>query len=113
MTMAIKKVFVSQPMNGISDQDIEKVRRETIELVKPNLKDTLGTDVFRIIDSTLALDIPSTVKYNQIGIYYLGESLKLLATADIAVFGKGWDEARGCKIEHAVCEAYGIPHIDL
>ena len=27
----------------------------------------------------------------------------------MAVFGNGWDEARGCKIEHLCCVEYGIP----
>ena len=43
---------------------------------------------------------------------YLGESLKLLARADIAYFAPGWNEARGCKIEHVCAEEYGIHHID-
>lgn len=43
---------------------------------------------------------------------YLGESLKLLAKADIAYFAPGWRDARGCKIEHACADAYGIHHIE-
>lgn len=44
-------------------------------------------------------------------LWYLGESLKLLATADVAYFAKGWDEARGCKIENTCAIEYGIETI--
>jgi hypothetical protein len=39
---------------------------------------------------------------------YLGESIKLLAKADIAYFASGWNDARGCCIEHECAEKYGI-----
>ena len=44
-------------------------------------------------------------------LWYLGESLKLLAEADVAFFAKGWDEARGCKIENTCAIEYGIETI--
>ena len=40
-------------------------------------------------------------------LWYLGKSLELLSTADIAYFAKGWEEARGCRIEHECAEEYG------
>ena len=43
---------------------------------------------------------------------YLGESLKLLAKADIAYFAPGWNKARGCKIEHQCALEYGIHTIE-
>jgi len=39
---------------------------------------------------------------------FLGEALKLLATADYAIFGGGWGQARGCRIEHLCALEYGI-----
>lgn len=46
-------------------------------------------------------------------LWYLGESLKLLATADVAYFAPGWRKARGCKIENLCAKEYGIPIIDI
>ena len=43
-----------------------------------------------------------------IPVAYLGKSIGLLATADVAYFGEGWKDARGCKIEHEVAVQYGI-----
>lgn len=45
-------------------------------------------------------------------LWFLGKSLELLSTADIAYFAKGWDSARGCKIEHDCAVAYNIDAIE-
>lgn len=45
-------------------------------------------------------------------LWFLGKSLELLAGADIAYFAKGWQEARGCKIENTCAIEYGIPVIE-
>jgi hypothetical protein len=43
---------------------------------------------------------------------YLSKSLELLADADFAYFAKGYEDARGCKIEHDCALAYGITVIE-
>ena len=45
-------------------------------------------------------------------LWFLGKSLELLSTADVAYFAKGWDSARGCKIEHDCAVAYDIDVIE-
>lgn len=45
-------------------------------------------------------------------LWFFGKSLELLATADVAYFAKGWQEARGCKIENAYAIEYGIAVIE-
>ncbi len=37
----------------------------------------------------------------------MGRGLQILAQADIVIFAKDWEKARGCKIEHDVAVAYG------
>ena len=46
-------------------------------------------------------------------LWYLGESIKLLGTADFAVFAPGWQDYRGCRIEHDAAVAYGIPIVEV
>lgn len=46
-------------------------------------------------------------------LWYLGESLKLLGTADFVVFAPGWQDYRGCRIEHDAAVAYGIPIVEV
>ena len=45
-------------------------------------------------------------------LWFLGKSLELLSTADVAYFAPGWKEARGCKIEHECANQYGITMIE-
>jgi len=46
-------------------------------------------------------------------VYCLGESIKLMEDADIAVFAPGWENARGCRIEHKICEEYNIYYMEI
>lgn len=43
---------------------------------------------------------------------YLAKSLELLADADVAYFAKGWESARGCRIENQCAIEYGIDTIE-
>ena len=95
------KVFISQPMKGLADEEILKVREDTIELATIALRSSEGVE---IIDSFFQ-SAPTDAK----PLWYLGKSLELLSTADVCIFVKGWENARGCKIEHECCKQYGIP----
>lgn len=101
--MSVKKVFISQPMKDKSNEEILSVREEALRRAKEYLK----TDV-ELIDSFFQ-DVPHDVK----PLWYLGKSLELLSEADIAVFASGWNEYRGCNIEHLCCSKYGINTIYL
>ena len=43
----------------------------------------------------------------------LSEDIRLLSCADAAVFTKGWEDARGCRIEHSCCVEYGTEIIQV
>ena len=45
-------------------------------------------------------------------LWFLGKSLELLAGADIAYFAEGWQDARGCRIEHTCAAEYNIDRIE-
>lgn len=94
------KVFISQPMKDLSDEEILKVREDAIELATIALRSSEGVE---IIDSFFQ-SAPTDAK----PLWYLGKSLELLSTADVCIFVKGWENARGCKIEHECCVQYGI-----
>ena len=93
----MKKLFISQPMNGLSDEAIETRRNEIIEAVKEDYGD------IEVIDSFFK-GAPHDAK----PLWFLGESLKKLSEADIVFFEDGWENARGCKIEHECASAYGL-----
>ena len=97
----MKKLFISQPMRGKSDEEILAVRKKAIKSAEKQIGEPV-----EVIDSFFQA-APTNVK----PLWYLGESLKLLAEADIAYFAKGRDEARGCKIENTCAIEYGIETI--
>ena len=85
-------------MKGKTDEEILKERQMAIE----KARNALSEDV-EVIDSFFQ-SAPVDAK----PLWFLGKSLELLSTADIAYFADGWENARGCKIEHECAIQYGI-----
>ena len=81
------KVFISQHMKGLTKQEIKLNRAKAIE----NIKFICGNDV-EIIDNYF--------DNNEKPLFKLGKSIELLSMADIIYLCKGWNKARGCKIEY-------------
>ena len=44
----------------------------------------------------------------QIPLCFLAKSLENMSKCHVAYFCKGWQTARGCRIEHEAAKAYGI-----
>ena len=100
----MKRLFISQPMKGKTDEEILKVRHKAIASAKKNFPDDEDVEV---IDS-LSQNAPADAR----PLWFLGTSLELLSTADIAYFAKGWQDARGCRIENTCAIEYGIDVIE-
>lgn len=104
----VTKVFISQPMNGLSDKEIMVVRNAAEQDVLRILENVSGQIEF--LDSFFPDDPPTTAAKH--GLYYLGKALQLLAEADYAYFCEGWNVARGCAVERHCALAYGIPVLE-
>lgn len=89
------KVMISQPMKGKTN---ERIREERAELIKRLNKE--GHEVVDTVFETAPAD-------EDIAIYMLSQSIRYLGKVDAVVFMKGWEKARGCKIEHTVAVEYG------
>ena len=48
-----------------------------------------------------------------VSVYCLGRAIIKLSEADIVVFAEGWENARGCRIEHTIAQDYGMDIILL
>lgn len=101
----MKKLFISQPMGGKTDKEILEERQKAIEVAQKLIGESVEA-----IDSFFEDDPPEDIKSR--GVWCLGKSLELLAGADVAYFASGWEEARGCKIEHTCAVEYGIDRIE-
>lgn len=98
----MKKLFISQPMKGKSDEEILKEREKAIEKAKK-----LVGEPVEVIDSFFQ-NAPADAR----PLWFLGKSLQLLSTADVAYFAPGWNDARGCRIENESAIEYGINVIE-
>ena len=96
----MKKLFISQPMKDKSNEEIEYQR----QLAITKARELLGEEI-EVLD-TFFKDFDG----NAVG--FLGKSILALSGADVAYFAPGWASARGCKIEHQVCESYDIKIIE-
>lgn len=98
----MKKLFISQPMKGKTDEEILEERKKAVRSAERQLGEPI-----EVIDSFFQ-SAPADAK----PLWFLGKSLELLSGADIAYFAKGWQEARGCRIENTCAIKYGIPVIE-
>ena len=94
----MKKLFISQPMRGKTNEEILAVREKAIASAERELGEPV-----EVIDSFF-MDAPHDAR----PLWFLGKSLELLSTADVAYFAKGWEDARGCRIENQCAIDYDI-----
>ena len=93
----MKKVFISQPMRGKSKDEILTERNR----ITKEIQNLIGNH--EVLD-TYFDDFGECSKPLQ----YLAKSLFMLADADCAYFAQGWQDDRGCRIEHDSAVAYDI-----
>ena len=101
----MKKIFISQPMMGLTDEEILNKRQE----IRKNAEKVIKEPV-ELIDSFIE-DYPGEIN-KHIPVFYLGKSIQFLSQADVAYFGGDWRNARGCKIENEIAKQYGIEIIE-
>ena len=103
------KIFISMPMSGKSTEQV----RQEMKKIEAKIVDKLPSGTI-LIDSIIeGADKDIAIKGDQIGVWYLGESLKMMAGADIVFFASGYENARGCLIEYQVAKDYGMFVVEL
>lgn len=98
----IMKVMISQPMSGVPDSEVRRIQSE--------LKEKFGKYHIEVVDSFLTEEVEQS---NHPGVFYLGRTLtNFMHNVDAVYFVKGWQSARGCRIEREICKEYGIMILD-
>ncbi len=97
----MKHLFISQPMAGKTTKEIVAVRDAAIA----SAKEKLGEDI---------VVLPSFFQgYSELHpLKLLSMAISKLAEADAVYFAPGWEDARGCRIEHQCAINYGIEIIE-
>ena len=91
----MKKVFISQPMKGKTDEEILREREQAVREAEKYLKENGMQEEVQVIDSFF-----QSAPVGARPLWFLGKSLELLSTADLVYFAKDWEKARGCRIVH-------------
>lgn len=99
------KAMLSQPMAGKTNEEIVATREKAIHALEAlgyEIVNTLFTDEWY---SKEAMEARGVV---QIPLCFLAKSLENMSLCHAAYFCKGWENARGCRIEHEAAKAYGL-----
>ena len=105
MNERLKRAMLSQPMAGKSNEEIIATREKAIKVLKEKgfeIVNTLFTDEWYSKEKMAERGVI------QIPLCFLAKSLENMSLCHAVYFCKGWENARGCKIEHEAAKAYGL-----
>ena len=99
------KAMLSQPMAGKTDEEIIETRERAMSELREKgyeIVNTLFTDEWYSRENMEKRGVV------QIPLCFLAKSLESMSLCHAAYFCKGWENARGCRIEHEAAKAYGL-----
>ena len=101
----MKKAMLSQPMAGKTQEEIVATREKAVAALTDKgyqVVNTLFTDEWYSKEKMTERGVV------QIPLCFLAKSLENMSLCHAAYFCKGWEQARGCRIEHEAAKAYGL-----
>ena len=101
----MKKAMLSQPMAGKTKAEIVSTREKAIASLEANGYEVINT---LFTDEWYSKEKMEERGVVQIPLCFLAKSLENMSLCHAAYFCKGWEQARGCKIEHDAAMAYGL-----
>ena len=99
------KAMLSQPMAGKTDLEIVETRNRAITELETRgyeIVNTFFTDEWYSKESMKDRGVV------QIPLCFLAKAIENMSKCHTAFFCNGWENARGCRIEHDVAVAYGL-----
>ena len=92
-------------MGGKTDEEIVTVREKAIKALKER--------GYEIINTLFTDEWYSENRFAERGVVnrplcFLAKSLENMSMCSVAYFCKGWENARGCRIEHEAAKTYGL-----
>ena len=99
------KAMLSQPMAGKTQEEIIAARERAITALEAR-----GYEVVNTLFTSEWYSKESMEKRGVVNIplCFLAKSLENMTLCHAAYFCKGWEQARGCRIEHEAAKAYGV-----
>lgn len=103
------RVFLSLPMNGRSEDEIQKQISQMILQIRDS--ELFDNEEIQYIDNRNYKPLELMSEAREPRLLYLGQAIKKIGCCDVLALGSGWTNARGCRIERAVADEYDIPVI--
>lgn len=97
-----KKAMISQPMRGLTDEQILATKSKAVKSLEEKGYTVVNTFFEDFNES----------EYKNVPIAYLAKSIEALSQVDCLYCCKGWENARGCRFEHDIAIAYGLDVIE-
>jgi len=101
----MKKAMLSQPMAGKTEEEIISTRDKAIKALDTQgymVVNTLFTDEWYSKEKMVERGVV------QIPLCFLAKGLENMSLCHAVYFCRGWENARGCKLEHEAAKAYGL-----
>ena len=100
-----KKAMLSQPMGGKTDEEIVQTRERAVKALEER--------GYEVVNTLFTDEWYSRERMEQRGVVciplcFLAKSLENMSLCHAAFFCEGWEQARGCRIEHEAAKAYGL-----
>lgn len=99
------KAMLSQPMAGKTEEEIITTRERAIVALKKRGYEIINT---LFTDEWYSQEAMKERGVENIPLCFLAKSLENMSLCHAAYFCRGWENARGCKIEHEAAKAYGL-----
>ncbi len=103
----MKKLFISLPMNGRSEEEIQAKMAEYKKLTERVVKEETA------LINTCFEDFDINKDDLNAFIYYFEKSIQKMAEADFVLFDDSWRESGRCKAEYVIAQVYNIPMIRI
>lgn len=99
------KAMISQPMANVPEDQIE-ITRLTAEKYLKDLGYEVENTYFK--NSWYSSDNLKYIGIENIPMYFLAKSIEYMSKCNVIYFCKGWENTRGCRIEHEIATSYGL-----
>ena len=103
--MTTKKIMLSQPMDGLTERQILQTRDRFMHYAEKEGLKIMNTQFLGEFYSEYRMRERGIV---QIPVYFLAKTIEVMSQCHVVFFAKGWERARGCKIEHKIALKYNL-----
>ena len=101
--MSKVKIMLSRPMKGKTREQIEKEEKEMVDVIF-DMYDHMTCEIISSI-------VENAEEKSELECF--SESIFFMSKADVLAMGFGWENSRGCKLEHEIAKAYDVPVVYL